>query len=365
MKKSFKKVISLLALSTMMMSVFTACGTVDKTNGAATETTAPAKTDDAATKTDDTAAKTDAKDGYTIAVVPKLTSIAWFQRMEVGVKEYAAETGIDAFYTGPSEGDGALQAQAIEDLIAQGVDAICVVPFSTEALEPVLKKAREAGIVVITHEAANMENIDYDIEAFNNEDYGRHFMERLGTITGGKGEYLLTVGSLTSASHNQWVDASKALQEEKFPDMKQYGDKIETADDQSVSYNKVKEALTANPNITGIQGSAMPDVAGAALAVEELGLQGKVHLVGTSLVSVAGKYVKDGTIDTISFWDPALAGKAMIQLAIKVLDGEQINTGLDLGVEGYGNLTLENKVLTGQAWIDVNKDNVDDPAYDF
>ena len=67
------------------------------------------------------------KKGYKIAVVPKLTSIAWFQRMEVGVKEYAKETGVEAFYTGPSEGDGALQAQAIEDLISQGVDAICVV----------------------------------------------------------------------------------------------------------------------------------------------------------------------------------------------------------------------------------------------
>ena len=46
---------------------------------------------------------------YTIAVVPKMTSIAWFQRMEVGVNEYKEATGVDAFYTGPSEGDGALQ----------------------------------------------------------------------------------------------------------------------------------------------------------------------------------------------------------------------------------------------------------------
>jgi simple sugar transport system substrate-binding protein len=147
--------------------------------------------------------------------------------------------------------------------------------------------------------------------------------------------------------------------------MSQYGDKIETADNQSTSYSKVKEVLTANPNIVAIQGSAMPDVAGAALAVEELGLAGKVKIAGTSLVSVAGKYVKNGTIEMISFWDPALAGKAMIQLAIKVLDGEEIATGLDLGVTGYDNLTLEGKLLTGQAWIDVTKENVDDPAYAF
>lgn len=310
------------------------------------------------------AAATGKKD-YRIAVVPKLTSIAWFQRMEVGVNEYAKATGIDAFYTGPSEGDGALQAQAIEDLISQGVDAICVVPFSTSALEPVLKKARDAGIVVISHEASGMTNVDYDIEAFDNAAYGRHFMEVLGKATGGKGEYLFTVGSLTSESHNQWVDAAKELQLQKFPQMKQYGDKIETADNQSTSYNKVKEALTANPNIAAIQGSAMPDVAGAALAVEELGLAGKVKIAGTSLVSVAGKYVKNGTIEMISFWDPALAGKAMVELAVRVLDKQQIATGLNLGVTGYDNLTLKGKVLYGQAWIDVTKQNVDDPAYAF
>lgn len=353
-----KKILSVLLCAAMVVSLG-ACGSVDDKNSGSGEAGSDTKTE---------ADKSDGKekDGeYTIAVVPKMTSIAWFQRMEVGVKEYAKETGMDAFYTGPSEGDGALQAQAVEDLISQGVDAICVVPFSTEALEPVLKKAKEAGIVVITHEAAGMENVDYDIEAFDNEEYGRHFMEKLGEVTGGEGEYVLEVGALTSASHNQWVDSSKELQEKEFPNMSQYGDKIETSDDQSVSYEKVKEVLTANPNIKGIQGSAMADVAGAALAAEELGLAGKVKIVGTSLVSVSGKYVEDGTIDMISFWDPAIAGKAMIALATKVLDGEKVETGLDLGLEGYENLTLDGSVLTGQAWIDVTKDNVNDEAYNF
>lgn len=347
MKRVTKKFLALLSCATVAFSL-AGCGTVESGKAASGG-----------------AGSTAGKKDYKIAVVPKLTSIAWFERMEVGVKEYAKEKGVDAFYTGPSQGDGALQAQVIEDLIAQDVDAICVVPFSTESLEPVLKKARDAGIVVIAHEASGMENIDYDIEAFDNEEYGRHFMEKLGELTGGKGEYILEVGALTSQSHNQWVDASRALQEEKFPNMKMYGDKIETADDQSTSYNKVKEVLTANPNIAAIQGSAMADVTGAALAVEELGLAGKVKIAGTSLVSVSGKYVENGTIDMISFWDPALAGKAMIELAIRVLDGEEIKTGLDLGVEGYNKLTLTDKVLTGQAWIDVTKENVKDPAYGF
>mgnify|MGYP000857311445 FL=1 len=310
-------------------------------------------------------ASTGGKKDFTIATVPKLTSIAWFQRMEVGVKKYAKDTGIDAYYTGPEKGDAALQAQTIEDLIAKGVDAICVVPFSTEALEPVLKKARDAGILVISHEASGMKNIDYDIEAFDNEEYGRHFMDKIGELTAGKGEYIQEVGALTSESHKQWTDSAQAYQKQKFPQLKLFGDKIETADDQSVSYDKVKEVLKSNPKLAAIQGSAMGDVAGAALAVEEAGLSGKVKIVGTSLISVSGKYIKSGTIDMISFWDPADAGYAMNVLATKLLSGEKVGDGLDLGVNGYDKLTLKDKVFYGQAWVDVDKNNVDDPNLNF
>ncbi|OOB79448.1 MAG: LacI family transcriptional regulator [Epulopiscium sp. Nuni2H_MBin001] len=366
-----KKLLAMMTCGVVLTTGLTGCGTTQdsgsssssssSSSGSSSSSSSSSSSDSGSSSNDTT---TDSGD-YTIAVVPKLTSIAWFQRMEQGVIEYANETGIDAFYTGPVDGDGALQAQFIEDLIAQKVDAICVVPFSTESLEPVLKKARDAGILVITHEASGMTNIDYDIEAFDNAAYGEHFMERLGVLTGGQGEYIVEVGALTSESHNIWVDSAIALQQEKFPDMSLYGDKIETADSQETSYNKVKEVLTANPNIVGVQGSAMPDIVGAALAVEELGLQGKVHLVGTSLVSDAGKYIKSGTIDTISFWDPALAGKAMIELAVRILDGEEVGDGIDLGIPGYDNLMLDGKVFMGEAWIDVTIDNVDDPAYDF
>ena len=49
----------------------------------------------------------------------------------------------------------------------------------------------------------------------------------------------------------------------------------------------------------------------------------------------------------ISFWDPAIAGKAMIKLAKNVLDGEKIESGLNLEEEGYEELTMDGKVLTG------------------
>lgn len=357
------KKILIIGLALVMVFALVACAPKDDKapEDTTSDQTEPAGEDDVTEAPEDTEVRTD----FVIATVPKATGIAWFQRMEVGVNEFAADTGVDAYQIGPAQADAALQAQTIEDLIAQGVDAICVVPFSTEALEPVLKKAREAGILVIAHEAEGMTNIDYDIEAFDNTAYGEHLMAKLGELTEGQGEYIVTVGALTSASHNQWVDGGIAYADVNYPDMVMYGDKIETADDQEQSYEKVKEVLKANPTLAGIQGSAMGDVAGAALAVSEAGLSGQVKIVGTSLVSVSGKYVVDGTIDMISFWDPAKAGYAMNALALKILQGEEVGNNMDLGVEGYTNLSLEGKVFKGQAWIDVDASNVEDPQYDF
>src|SRR5690554_2353835 len=76
---------------------------------------------------------------YTIATVPKQVGIDWFNYMEDGMKQFGRDYGQDVFMMGPTVSDAALQIQIIEDLVAQNVDAICVVPNSTEALEPVLK----------------------------------------------------------------------------------------------------------------------------------------------------------------------------------------------------------------------------------
>ena len=156
---------------------------------------------------------------WKIALVPKDATNAWFVRMEVGVKQFAKDTGINAFQKGPAKTDAAMQAQVIEDLIAQGVDAICVVPVDPSALEPVLGEALSKGIVVIDHEGATQENCLYDIEAFSNEGLGQTIMQELAKMMGSKGVYTTMVGNVTNASHNEWADAGVAYQKAHYPNM--------------------------------------------------------------------------------------------------------------------------------------------------
>ena len=293
-----------------------------------------------------------------IATVVKIAGIQWFNRMEEGVDRFAAETGMNAFQVGPAEADPQQQVALIEDMIAQGVDALAVVPMSPEALEPVLGRAMDAGIAVITHEAASQENTAYDLEAFVNEDFGANLMEQLATCMGGEGEYAVFVGSLTSQTHNQWVDGAIAHQEANYPNMTLVGDKNETFDDAEKAYTKAQEVLRAFPNVKGMQGSASTDVAGIGRAVEERGMEDATCVFGTSLPSIAGQYIDTGAVDGIGFWDPAVAGEAMNKLAVMVINGEEVTDGMDLGLPGYENITLDGKVIYGQAWVNVNKDNM-------
>jgi simple sugar transport system substrate-binding protein len=303
---------------------------------------------------------------YTIATVVKLDGIAWFDRMKEGVRRFGRETGHRCLQLGPSQADAALQVQIIEDLIAQGVNAICVVPFSVEAVEPVLKKARDHGIVVVCHEASNQVNADAIIEAFDNAAYGAHLMDHLAHLMGQQGEYAVFVGSLTSKSHNEWIDAAIAKQRQDYPKMVLVTERIEEYDNQNIAYEKTKELIRAYPNLRGIQGSASTTAAGAGLAIEEKGLQAKIAVVGTGLPSQCGPYLKGGGTKLISFWDPADAGYVMNKLAVMLLEHKELTDGMDLGAEGYHTVHRDPEkpnLFYGSAWVDVTKENTD--AYNF
>lgn len=305
---------------------------------------------------------------YKIAVVPKDSTNAWFVRMEEGVKKFAADQKMDAFQKGPAKTDAAMQVQVIQDLIAQDIDALCVVPVDPAAIEPVLKEAKDKGIVVIIHEGSTVQNMDYDLEAFNNADYGAFIMDNLAKAMGEEGVYTTMVAHVTNASHNEWADGAIKRQQEAYPNLKllEQEARVESEDNSEVAYQKAKELIKKYPDLKGIVGTSSKDALGVARAIEELGLKDKFFVSGTGMPNETRDLVKGGTLSAITLWDPADAGYAMCALAVKVLNGEEIKDGLDLGLKGYESMKFaegSDKVLLGSGWIVIDKDNIDE--YDF
>ncbi len=298
-----------------------------------------------------------AGDKPSIGVVVKIGGIPWFNAMETGIKEQAEALGVDAFMVGPTSADPALQVRAIEDLIARGVDVIGVVPNDAAVLEPVLKRAREAGIKVITHESPDSENIDLDFEMVSSKDLGEAHAKLLKETTGCKGSYVMYVGGLTVPAHNAWADAAAAWLAKECPDYKQAADRFGVAESVDDSRNTTLDLLRAHPDLTGIIGFGSQGPIGAARAVQERGLEGKVAVMGLFSAGQGQKLVHDGAITGGYLWSPLEAGKAFVQLGKMMVDGQEVKDGADLPI--LGPIALDGKVAYGNKPLALDKTTID------
>ncbi len=95
---------------------------------------------------------------YRIGLIMKTLTNPFFIEMEKGARRAQEELGVELVVkTGAQETSIEQQIAIVEEMITAGMDAIVIAPGSSTELIPVLKKAQDAGIVVI--------NIDNRLDA--------------------------------------------------------------------------------------------------------------------------------------------------------------------------------------------------------
>jgi simple sugar transport system substrate-binding protein len=310
------------------------------------------------------AAKKAGKGEYEVVLIGKLEH-PMFDNTFIGMQKAAKELGgIRVSMVNPAEADAAQQVALVEDQIAKGVDAIIVVPNDPGALESAFKKANDAGILTFTHESILSKNITYDIEAFDNATFGRHHMDNLAKSMNAQGGYICFVGNLTAVTHNEWVDAEIAWQKQKYPKMTLLRDRLVSDEKTEVAYEKTLDAIkTYGDKLKGVIGSSASDPPGAGLAVAEKGLQDKIAVVGTSIGSMSGQGLEDGSIKVVSIWNPQNIGYACAWIIKRSLDGKKLSNGLD--IPGLGKVMIKGKVVYGDASgiLDITKENYKDFSF--
>ncbi len=293
----------------------------------------------------------------TMGVVVKIGGIPWFNAMEEGIKEAGKKLGVDAFMVGPTSADPALQVRAIEDLIARKVDVIGVVPNDAKVLEPVLKRARTAGIKVITHESTDSINNDFNFELVSSKDLGIAHGKLFEESTGCKGNYAVFVGGLTVPAHNAWADAAIQYLAEKCPSMRQVSERFGVAESVDDSRNTTLDLLRAHSDLAGILAFGSQGPIGAARAVEERRMSGKVAVVGLFSAGQGRKLVHDGAITGGYVWSPLEAGKAFVELGNLLVKGEKVSNGADLPV--LGKVVLKGNNIFANKPLELSKKTVD------
>lgn len=301
-----------------------------------------------------------AKEAYMMISIPKLRA-TWFDRLEVGLIEAGKEYGITVSQQAPASADEAQQVRMMEDAINQGNNAMLIVPNDANSIVPAFVRAQSKGIVTITHESPQQQNADFDVEMIDNVAFGEKAMELMVKDMGTEsGKYAVFVGSLTVPAHNIWADAAIALAEKKYPGLKKIATRYPVSEDQNAARQTALDIITANPDVKGFLCFGSQGGPGAAQALREKGLIGKIAVIGTTAPSQAKKYLEDGSMTTAILWDPAEAGYAMVYLAKTVLDGNKDKVDINFEIPTLGSpLMVKGNTLIYDRPLIITKDNID------
>ncbi len=270
---------------------------------------------------------------YKIAFVPKLIGIPYFNAMEEGGKKAAQDLDVEFIYTGPVTADVAKQIEIVDNLITQGVDAIAVAPNDPAAITPVLKKAKEKGIVVMTSDTDGAEDIrDVFVNQALQDEIGYTVMDELAKAMNEEGEFAIVSCGPTAWNLNTWI-LYELQRLANYPKMKLVTIRY-AEEDVQMAINVMLDLINAFPNLKGVIGQCSTSAPGVAEAIEQAGKSGQIVATGLSVPSMMAKYVKSGTVKSFVLWNPVDLGYLTVWAAKYLLDGNQFEDGKEYEVSG-------------------------------
>lgn len=191
---------------------------------------------------------------------------------------------------------------AMEAAIAKQYDAIAVVPIF-DGTEVMINKAVDAGIPVFNF-IAEGSKASKRLAFLGQDAYaaGQLAGQTIEQITGGEGKIGVITGVFGATQHENRMNGALDYIKEKVPGIKVVG-KYENKDKAETAYSLTKDMLTANPDLKVVYVTAGGPF-GAAKAIADMGLTGKVGIVCYDHIPDNIKYVRSGEIVAAIAQDP-------------------------------------------------------------
>jgi rhamnose transport system substrate-binding protein len=294
----------------------------------------------------------------TIAMMPKSKGNSYFIACQQGAQEAASELGVKLLWDGPTDSDPAKQNEIVETWITRGVDVIAVSVDNREGLSTALRKARQAGIKVITWDAdADPDARDFLVNQATPQGIGYALMDDAAQVLGDKGDFAIITASLTAANQNEWMKYIEERRAAKYPGIKLMA--VRPCDDQpQKAFDEANTILNAHPDVKLIMAISSAAVPSAAEAVKQAG-RTDVKVIGLGLPSENKKYIHEGITQSIVLWNTIDLGYLTVYAADALATGslKPGDTSITAGRLGKMEVKGDN-VLLGKPFI-FTKDNVD------
>lgn len=268
------------------------------------------------------------KTGLKIAIMPKAVNIGYFTAWDKGAQKACKEIGAKCTYLGPTEATGPAQVQFINKVIQQKYDVLVISAADQNAIVPSLKKAKAAGITVVTSDAdvaaASASSRVVSVLPAASDRIGTAEVDWIAEAVGKKGSIAVLSASATAANQNAWIAAMGPYLTKKYPKMSWVGGTVDKStfygdDDATKSTAQFAAILSQYPDVAGI---ISPTTVGVlAAAIEKKAKNAKVKVTGLGLPSQMAPYIEDGTVEKVGLWNPIDLGYVAVYAAARAESG--------------------------------------------
>ncbi|WP_426034399.1 ABC transporter substrate-binding protein [Cypionkella sp. TWP1-2-1b2] len=289
---------------------------------------------------------------YTIALVPGLTTDAFYITMQKGAQAAADALGVELVFQGAPDFNPVTQVPVLDAVIARAPDAILIAPTDKVQLIEPLKKANDAGIPVITVDTfigtgvyqtgAGDGDFPLSYIASDNVLGGRMAARALAAAIGGEGKVFVSNVKPGISTTDQREEGFKAEMAENFPKVTvletQFND-----NDANKAASQLQGVFARDADLKGVFGANLFSALGAGTGVQQAGQTGNIKVVAFDAPGSIVDNIKSGLVDVAIAQHPAEIGYFGVVAAYAHLTGHSI------------------PVSIGTGFTIMDKSNIDDP----
>lgn len=266
-------------------------------------------------------------------------SLAFATPISEGMERAGEELGADVQLIGPTGGDAARQVAELQTLIQQqAVDGLAVSSASSDALQPVIAQAYEAGIPIISFNTNNPDSLQMGFVGQDLEESGRAQAEELLEVLGADATGEVVVFSLDTGagwSHSRFGGFEEGLAGSEL----EIVGPVNVGNEPNAAYNTVESTMAGLSDVVAIAGLDCCSTTAAAQWVQQSGKTGEITMVGFDLLPQTAEYIANDVVTFTISQNPAEQGYQAVQVLVDFLQGGSESTSVDTGAQF---ITLDN-----------------------
>ncbi|WP_226037994.1 ABC transporter substrate-binding protein [Aquibacillus saliphilus] len=334
-----KKFLAFLVVLASMLLVLAACGSGDEESSSSDSSSenGQSKEESSDTEADD--------DKPYIAIISKGFQHQFWQAVQKGAEKAAEEFDVEITFEGPdNESQVDKQIEMLRAALDKDPDAIGFAALDSQASAPLLEDAQEKDIPVVAFDSGVDSDIPITTAATDNYAAAAEAAHQMASLIGEKGKVALVVHDQVSVTGVDRRDGFMETIENEYPNIEvvdtQYG-----KGDHLESTNLAKTMLQAHPDLAGIYGSNEGSAIGVVNAVQELGKEGEVVVVGFDSGKQQIDAINNGVLSGAITQNPESIGYETVKAAVDALNGEEVPEMIDTGFYWYDSENIEDEEI--------------------